>query len=106
MGFRTRRAGRPDQAQPAADAGSPRLGRLLPRPARGRPLSAFDALAHSADTLFPVVSFAVQSYRIPDDREPFGQLARWYRWFHISPGWAPTLLAVAGFSGLIRTDSR
>lgn len=72
----------------------------------GASYPAFNALFYSADTLFPVVSFEVQSYWIPDDREPFGKWARWYLWFHITVGWALTLLAVAGFSGLIKTDSR
>ncbi len=65
----------------------------------------FNALFYSADTLFPVVSLEMQSYWIPDDTKPFGMLARWYLWFHIAMGWALTLLAVAGFSGLIKTDN-
>ncbi|MDO5632086.1 MAG: hypothetical protein Q4G22_09625 [Paracoccus sp. (in: a-proteobacteria)] len=65
----------------------------------------FDALIYSADTLLPIVSLEMQSYWIPDDRKPFGWWARWYLWFHIMAGWALTLLAVAGFSGLIKTDN-
>ena len=60
---------------------------------------------YSADTLIPVVSFEMQSYWIPDDTRPFGALARAYLWAHIAAGWALSLLAVAGFSGLIRTDN-
>lgn len=66
----------------------------------------FNALIYSADTLIPVVSLEMQSYWIPDDRSDRGMLVRAYLWFHISMGWALTLLAVAGFSGLIKTDSR
>ncbi len=65
----------------------------------------FNALIYSADTLFPVVSLEMQSYWIPDDRTTRGMLARGYLWFHIAMGWALTLLAVAGFSGLIKTDN-
>lgn len=65
----------------------------------------FNAFFYSADTLFPVVSLEMQSYWIPDDTQPFGKWARGYLWFHIAMGWALTLLAVAGFSGLIKTDN-
>ena len=66
----------------------------------------FNAFIYSADALVPVVSLEMQSYWIPDDRTDRGMLARAYLWFHISMGWALTLLAVAGFSGLIKTDSK
>jgi len=72
----------------------------------GRSYPRFNALIYSADTLLPVVSLEMQSYWIPDDTQPFGKYARWYLWFHIIAGWALTLLAVAGFSGLIKTDSK
>lgn len=65
----------------------------------------FNAFIYSADTLIPVVSLEMQSYWIPDDRNTRGMLARGYLWFHIAMGWALTLLAVAGFSGLIKTDN-
>lgn len=71
-----------------------------------RSYPGFNAAFYAADTLFPVVSLDVQSYWIPDDRKPFGRYARWYLWAHILTGWALTLLAVAGFSGLIKTDTR
>lgn len=48
----------------------------------------------------------MQAYWLPDDRTPQGALARWYLWFHIFAGWALTLLAVAGFSGLVKNDSK
>ncbi|TVP74301.1 MAG: hypothetical protein EA339_00625 [Rhodobacteraceae bacterium] len=65
----------------------------------------FNAFIYSADTLIPVVSLEMQSYWIPDDRSDRGMLARGYLWFHIAMGWALTLLTVAGFSGLIKTDN-
>lgn len=65
----------------------------------------FDALIYSADTLLPIVSLEMQSYWIPDDRKPLGRWARLYLWLHIFSGWGLTLLAVAGFSGLIKTDN-
>ncbi|MCC5957402.1 MAG: hypothetical protein JJU07_14975 [Natronohydrobacter sp.] len=71
----------------------------------GQSYPHFNALFYSADTLFPVVALEMQSYWIPDDTKPFGKYARWYLWAHIIAGWALTLLAVAGFSGLIKTDN-
>ena len=65
----------------------------------------FDPLIYSADTLLPIVSLEMQSYWIPDDRKPIGKTARLYLWLHIFAGWGLTLLAVAGFSGLIKTDN-
>lgn len=65
----------------------------------------FNPLVYSADTLLPIVAFEMQSYWIPDDSKPIGEWARWYLWFHIFAGWGLTLLAVAGFSGLIKTDN-
>ena len=65
----------------------------------------FNAFVYSADTLIPVVSLEMQSYWIPDETKPRGAFARVYLWLHIAAGWALTLLAVAGFSGLIRTDN-
>jgi hypothetical protein len=66
----------------------------------------FNALIYSADTLIPVVSFEMQSYWLPDDSTGLGARARAYLWLHIATGWALTLLAVAGFSGLIKQDGK
>lgn len=66
----------------------------------------FNAGIYSADVLLPVVSLEMQSYWLPNDQNPFGVFARWYLWFQIIAGWALTLLAVAGFSGLIKQDSK
>jgi hypothetical protein len=66
----------------------------------------FNAWVYSADVLLPVVSLEMQSYWLPNDQSPFGVFARWYLWVQIIAGWALTLLAVAGFSGLIKQDSK
>lgn len=65
----------------------------------------FNPLIYSADTMLPVVAMEMQSYWIPDDSKPIGRWARLYLWLHIAAGWGLTLLAVAGFSGLIKTDN-
>lgn len=49
----------------------------------------------------------MQGYWIPDDRAGwYGPFARGFLWLEIALGWALSLLAVAGFSGLIRTDTK
>ena len=64
----------------------------------------FNALIYSADTLLPIVSLEMQEYWIPDDSQGVGWFARGYLWVHIAVGWALSLLAVAGFSGLVKSD--
>ena len=79
-------------------------GCYLDRP-QARSYPRFNAFVYSADTLFPVVGLEMQSYWLPDERIPVGKFARYYLWLHIAMGWALTLLAVAGFSGLVKQDS-
>ncbi|MEV8465224.1 hypothetical protein AB0T83_00330 [Fluviibacterium sp. DFM31] len=62
----------------------------------------FSAFWYSMDTLFPLVDLEMQTHWIPDERE--ADWARWYLWLHIIAGWGLSLLAVAGFSGLIKSD--
>lgn len=64
----------------------------------------FNALIYSADTLLPIVGMEMQEFWIPDEQHGFGTAARWYLWAHIFVGWALSLLAVADFSGLIKSD--
>ena len=68
---------------------------------------AFNALVYSADTLLPIVQLEMQQFWIPDSGATAwaGTAARWFLWFQIVAGWALSLLAVAGFSGLIKQDS-
>ena len=75
------------------------------RQAEGAGHPRFNPYVYSADALIPVVSLEMQSYWIPDDSVPFGAFARFYLWVHIVAGWFLTLLAVAGLSGLIKTDN-
>jgi len=64
----------------------------------------FNAFVYSADTLLPIVSLEMQGFWIPDERSWPGWRARVYLWVHICLGWALSLLAVAGFSGLVKSD--
>ena len=94
---------RPETA--ARNQGDTQLACFLRQP-EGRAYPRFNAFIYSADTLIPVVALEMQSYWIPDDSSPRGALARVYLWLHIALGWGLTLLAVAGFSGLIKMDSK
>lgn len=81
-----------------------RLACFLEQPA-AQSYPQFNAFIYSLDTLLPIVDLEMQGYWIPDDRVPgWGKSARAYLWAHIALGWALSLLAVAGFSGLIRSD--
>ncbi|MCB1402580.1 MAG: hypothetical protein KDJ81_07225 [Rhodobacteraceae bacterium] len=64
----------------------------------------FNAFVYSADTLLPIVDLEMQGFWIPDNHTPRGALARVYLWIHIGLGWLFSLLAVAGFSGLVKSD--
>ena len=66
----------------------------------------FAALLYSLDTLLPVVEMEMQDFWIPDESasRPWGAAARVYLWVHIALGWALSLLAVAGFSGIVKSD--
>jgi hypothetical protein len=64
----------------------------------------FLALTYSLDTILPIASLQQQEFWIPDETKPYGAFARTYLWVHIAVGWALSLLAVAGFSGLVKSD--
>jgi hypothetical protein len=66
---------------------------------------AFNAWIYSADTLLPIVALEMQEFWIPDETQGMrGQATRVFLWLQIMAGWALSLLAVAGFSGLVRSD--
>lgn len=95
-------AGRPQYGR--ASAGESQVDCFL-RQAEGRSYPGFNAFIYSADTLLPVVSLEMQEYWLPDEAAgTIGYAARVYLWIHIAVGWALSLLAVAGFSGLVRSS--
>jgi len=66
---------------------------------------AFNAWVYSADTLLPIVAMEMQEFWIPDETQGTrGRVTRVFLWMQIIAGWALSLLAVAGFSGLVRSD--
>ena len=64
---------------------------------------AFNAWMYSLDTLFPVLEIGQKDYWRPDPAQPWGSFAMGYFYFQAVVGWALSLLAIAGFSGLVRS---
>lgn len=92
------------QPAPRNKTGGSQLACFLDQP-EAASYPKFNALIYSADTLLPIVAMEMQSYWIPDDSDRgVGKWARRYLWLQIIAGWALSLLAVAGFSGLIKSD--
>lgn len=72
---------------------------------KGKSYPAFNPIIYSVDTLLPIVDLEMQGAWIPDARASWwGIGARVYLWLHIALGWFFSLLAVAGFSGLIKPE--
>ncbi|WP_116132415.1 hypothetical protein [Tropicimonas sp. IMCC34043] len=91
-------------ARPTADGPQSQLDCFLERPEALR-YPRFHALVYSADTLLPIVALEMQEFWIPDEGAGgWGAFARSFLWVQIIVGWALSLLAVAGFSGLIKSD--
>ncbi len=63
----------------------------------------FNAGMYSLDVLLPVLSIGQRDYWRPDSMKPGGTFALRYYFFHSIIGWALGLLAVAGFSGLVKS---
>ncbi|MBL8580855.1 MAG: hypothetical protein JNL61_01340 [Rhizobiaceae bacterium] len=58
---------------------------------------------YSLDTLLPVLDMDQKSYWRPDPSKPYGRMVLAYFYFQSVIGWALSLLAVAGFSGLVKS---
>ncbi|WP_245410949.1 hypothetical protein [Microvirga flavescens] len=63
----------------------------------------FNAWMYSLDTLLPVLEIGQMQYWRPDPSKPGGPLALNYFYFQTIVGWALSLLAVAGFSGIVKS---
>jgi hypothetical protein len=62
----------------------------------------FSPWMYSLDNLLPVLDLEQKSVWSPDPAKPFGWVARLYFYLQAILGWTLSLLAVAGFSGLVR----
>jgi hypothetical protein len=63
----------------------------------------FNPWFYSLDTLLPVLDLGQKSFWRPDPSGRSGTLAINYFYFQAIVGWALSLLAVAGFSGLVKS---
>ncbi|QHQ37209.1 hypothetical protein [Algicella marina] len=72
--------------------------------AEARSYPEFQSALYSLDVLVPLVHLELQEYWLPDEATTLGAVARGFHWVQIIAGWALSLLAVAGFSGLVRND--
>lgn len=64
----------------------------------------FNPWMYSLDTLLPVIEIGQKAFWRPDPSMPGGELAIGYFYFQSLVGWALSLLAVAGFSGLVKSS--
>ncbi|WP_246737731.1 hypothetical protein [Nordella sp. HKS 07] len=64
---------------------------------------AFNAWMYSLDTLFPVLEVGQKQFWRPDTTKKWGSLVMAYFYFQAVVGWALSLLAIAGFSGLVKS---
>ena len=76
----------------------------LMRQPEGRGYPDFNAGVYAADVLVPLVELGQQERWVPDERGARGWLAKALVYLSIVAGWALSLLAVAGFSGLVKSD--
>lgn len=65
---------------------------------------AFSPWMYSLDTLLPVLDMGQRSFWRPNPAKPGGRVAISYFYFQSIVGWALSLLAVAGFSGLVKSS--
>ncbi len=74
---------------------------MQPREASSYP--GLNAWIYSVDALLPVLEMDQKAYWRPNPSEPFGTVALNYFYFQSIVGWVLSLLAVAGFSGLVKS---
>ncbi|MGO4388645.1 hypothetical protein AB4Y85_14015 [Microvirga sp. 2YAF29] len=65
---------------------------------------AFSPWMYSLDTLLPVLDMGQRTFWRPNPSKPGGRVAIYYFYFQSIVGWALSLLAVAGFSGLVKSS--
>ncbi|MGD9803258.1 MAG: hypothetical protein AB7E81_03155 [Hyphomicrobiaceae bacterium] len=63
----------------------------------------FNAWMYSLDTLFPVLEIDQKNTWRPDPSKPWGSQAIAYFYLQSVIGWALSLLAIAGFSGVVKS---
>ncbi len=64
----------------------------------------FNAAMLSADAIIPGLGTGSKDYWSPDTRVPLGYAGKWYMYFQTLAGLGLGLLAVAGFSGIVKSN--
>jgi hypothetical protein len=94
-----------------AATGQPASGRALPGQTQldcfraqweAASFPVFSPWMYSLDNMLPVLDLEQKAVWSPDPDKPLGALARLYFYLQAMLGWTLSLLAVAGFSGLVR----
>jgi hypothetical protein len=100
------------ETQFLASLGTSRDGLALPGQTqlacfRSQPETAafprYNPLMMSVDALLPGLETGQRDYWSPDTRTALGSAGKWFLYFQILAGWALSLLAVAGFSGIVKS---
>ena len=63
----------------------------------------FNTWMYSLDVLLPAMEIGQQTHWSPDVRKPWGSAGRGFLYLPVIMGWVLSLLAVAGFSGIVKT---
>ena len=85
-----------------ASAGQSQLSCFLSQP-EASSYPEFNPWMYSLDAMLPVMEIGQKQYWRPDPSKPNGTLTLNYYYFLSVIGWALSLLAVAGFSGLVKS---
>lgn len=85
-----------------ASAGQSQLSCFLSQP-EASSYPEFNPLMFSLDAMLPVMEIGQKQYWRPDPSKPTGPFVLNYYYFQSVIGWALSLLAVAGFSGLVKS---
>jgi hypothetical protein len=64
----------------------------------------FNRWVYSLDTLLPVLAMGQKAYWRPNPQEPGGRFTINYYYFQSVIGWILSLLAITGFSGLVKSS--
>jgi hypothetical protein len=83
--------------------GERQLSCFLRQPS-ARSYPAFNAAIYTLDVIAPVVQLEQHKHWTPDEDQLIGALGKAFVYFQIVAGWLLSLLAVAGLSGLIKSD--
>jgi hypothetical protein len=86
-----------------ANPGEPQLACFRRQP-EASAYPKFNAAMLSADAIVPGLGSGQKEAWSPDTRHPAGNAGKWFMYFQTVAGLALGLLAVAGFSGIVKSN--